>query len=741
MSEYRQYPRLNGLSMRRVSRYMEMLARDTGEYEVPQERTEQRSQRQETQPMRGPAIPDPWDAPSEQEFIQEPVAQHMDLPIEAEAPQGMALPSWDEDEPQTVGFGRKNAPRADEMTLDTASYEEEAISTEPAPVTVAPQQELPAAQSDVLDWDWDALLDPNPPTRPIAPLPKEDISDYIIEETPKATPVQVENVQPDPAQSLARQVDEMELSEDDLARAMAYLSADDDFLVTGMGKRVSAETEPVDQNVAFDDYDDEPGPLDQNLSYEDEDSSTVMRRGPMPMNRMRIAVIVLLVLSLLSLGVLGYLYFFTDLISGKPDSQSAFAVYLGDQAVGCVANGQEVLDLLELQRLAVEQETGLKAALDQEFRIEPITIEKNFIATSDKMAAFLQNRCTVKVEAVAVIVDGQTVGNARSEADVNAVMQEALEPFQSIAEEREFLSLDFVEAIEIQPVLVDPETVMDIDQIRRLLITGTGATAAPMSYTVQEGDSLKAIANANDMSVSQLRYVNPSLIGEDLIRPGMKLSTIPAKGLLTVRFTERVETEITVPYETETRSSSKLYTTQKEVERKGQSGQSKVVAERVYVAGVLFEETILSEEVITKPVNEVVVKGTKKATAANKSNTKYIMPTKGKVSSRFGSRWGSAHKGLDIAASTGTPIYAARDGKVTFSGTNGTYGKLIKIDHGGGVETRYAHCSSLKVSKGAYVKQGDLIALVGSTGRSTGPHLHFEVRIDGTAKDPEKYLP
>lgn len=98
------------------------------------------------------------------------------------------------------------------------------------------------------------------------------------------------------------------------------------------------------------------------------------------------------------------------------------------------------------------------------------------------------------------------------------------------------------------------------------------------------------------------------------------------------------------------------------------------------------------------------------------------------------------HSGLDFTANYGTPIYAAGDGVVTFSKRTSGYGKLVKIDHGSGLETRYAHASRLLVKSGDRITKGQLIAKVGSTGRSTGPHLHYEIRLNGAALDPRKYL-
>lgn len=120
-----------------------------------------------------------------------------------------------------------------------------------------------------------------------------------------------------------------------------------------------------------------------------------------------------------------------------------------------------------------------------------------------------------------------------------------------------------------------------------------------------------------------------------------------------------------------------------------------------------------------------------------------IKPISGIITSRFGARSKirvSTHTGLDIAAATGTPISAAASGTVTFAGTKGSYGNMIVISHGNGVQTYYGHCSRIYVSAGTKVSQGQTIGAVGSTGNSTGPHLHLEIRINGVAYNPQNYL-
>ena len=111
------------------------------------------------------------------------------------------------------------------------------------------------------------------------------------------------------------------------------------------------------------------------------------------------------------------------------------------------------------------------------------------------------------------------------------------------------------------------------------------------------------------------------------------------------------------------------------------------------------------------------------------------------VTSGFGYRWGALHAGIDIANGTGTPIRAAKAGTIILAGWNGGYGNCIVIDHGGGFSTLYGHMSRLRASEGQQVGQGDLIGDMGSTGNSTGSHLHFETRVNGSPQDPMKYLP
>lgn len=127
--------------------------------------------------------------------------------------------------------------------------------------------------------------------------------------------------------------------------------------------------------------------------------------------------------------------------------------------------------------------------------------------------------------------------------------------------------------------------------------------------------------------------------------------------------------------------------------------------------------------------------------AGRVSGAGLIWPVRGPVTSEYGPRWGRMHEGIDISASTGTPIRAAKAGEVIFVGQQGGYGNMTLVDHGGGFVTAYPHQSRFGTTEGASVAQGEVIGYVGCSGSCTGPHLHFETRVNGTAQNPRRYLP
>ncbi len=211
-------------------------------------------------------------------------------------------------------------------------------------------------------------------------------------------------------------------------------------------------------------------------------------------------------------------------------------------------------------------------------------------------------------------------------------------------------------------------------------------------------------------------------------------------------FSIRLETDLVcenvVPFETTYEYDDTMYENKSEVKVAGEDGLQKVVSRLVYVDGALADNIIVSVEDVKEPTTEVVIKGTKLSYEAT-GDFLWPVPYTNYISSPFGPRWGTIHRGIDIAGSgiENQDIVASDSGTVIWSGyDNSGYGNYVIIDHGNGYKTLYGHANALYVSTGEKVYKGDVIAAVGSTGFSTGPHLHFEIIENEVKVDPELYL-
>ena len=202
-----------------------------------------------------------------------------------------------------------------------------------------------------------------------------------------------------------------------------------------------------------------------------------------------------------------------------------------------------------------------------------------------------------------------------------------------------------------------------------------------------------------------------------------------------------------VAYDTKVKYDKDKSTSYKKVTTEGVKGEEEVTVRTTYVDGVQTDAVQTDSKTIKEAVDEVVVKGKKSESSSSYTTSSsgmfaWPLPYTHTLTSTFGTRWGRLHGGLDISDGGvyGQPIYASASGTVTFSGgDNSGYGNYVIIDHGSGYTTLYGHCSSLVAVTGQYVNQGDLIGYVGSTGNSTGPHLHFEIRLNGEKMDPLGY--
>jgi len=189
-----------------------------------------------------------------------------------------------------------------------------------------------------------------------------------------------------------------------------------------------------------------------------------------------------------------------------------------------------------------------------------------------------------------------------------------------------------------------------------------------------------------------------------------------------------------LPVETIYVEDTSLYIGESKVLVEGKSQTKEITVVNTVSSDGEVSQRIMGDKVVEDGVPRVVAIGTKEKPA-------YMMPVEDYVfTSSFGPRWGRTHEGIDLAVPTGTVVAAAADGVVIQSGENGGYGISIYVDHGNGIITRYGHLSQAYAQVGRTVKQGETIGLSGNTGNSTGPHLHFEIRIGDVAVNPASYV-
>ncbi|MEW6080673.1 MAG: M23 family metallopeptidase [Bacillota bacterium] len=399
---------------------------------------------------------------------------------------------------------------------------------------------------------------------------------------------------------------------------------------------------------------------------------------------------------------------------------------------------QEAATGLCLQKARAE---GMEMVLVNEFGTEPVDLYSppgQIMSHADLQKAMIRTARFMAV-AYAIMVDGRRSVVLPDEGSAQAVLDGIMEDFrQAIVQgDRVTLeSLDIVEEVSIERVSFKPEQVVTEEEARRILLRGTDVIK---TYEVKRGESLWTIASSNGLSVDELRAANPSM-ASDLLQVGQELSLVVPEPFITVTSTETMIYDQSIPFPTRAETDDSLWPWQRVVRVPGEPGKKQVTVRIARVNGVETGRETLSTETVLEPKTQVVVQGTKAVPSMGTGVLAWPLDA-GQVTSWYGYRRGGMHSGIDIAAPAGTSIRAADKGTVIFSGSLGAYGLTIKIAHGDGMVTQYSHNSANLVNVGTVVEKGQAIARIGTTGRSTGPHVHFEIQLKGATVNPMSYYP
>lgn len=298
--------------------------------------------------------------------------------------------------------------------------------------------------------------------------------------------------------------------------------------------------------------------------------------------------------------------------------------------------------------------------------------------------------------------------------------------------EEGLLHLSFADTVEVVESYVKDDEITPLETAIDLV---TKDKEKNKIYEVKAGDSLSVIAENYNTTVDNLVAINENIENEDsIIRIGDELTvTVPEPELSVITKEEQMYQE---EYRAETQyiDNDSWYTTEEVVRQEATQGERSVVAVVTSRNGKETERQIIHEDIIVKSQPAIIERGTI-------TPPTYIKPISGGTfTSGFKYRWGRWHKGVDWACPVGTAVKASSAGTVVSAGWASGYGYCVKINHADGRQTRYAHLSKILVSVGQSVSQGEKIALSGNTGRSTGPHVHFEILIGGTQVNPLEYM-
>lgn len=359
--------------------------------------------------------------------------------------------------------------------------------------------------------------------------------------------------------------------------------------------------------------------------------------------------------------------------------------------------------------------------------------------------AKIENKQTVnageKIQATGIKINGKVEVVLANKEDAQKVLKQIEAEMVGKTQPRTKIQVKYDKKVELIPLETNRDQISGVEEATTLLKKGR---TAKLTYAVQKGDNLWTIAQKNNMRVQEILEANPGL-KTDFIDVGQVINLIKPEPLVHIVVTLEYTVKEDIPFTVKVEQDKSLRYGVEKIKQPGKKGTKEVRYRTVLRNGVPVPKEILSQKILAKPMIQVVARGTKGgsrmvASRGESRTSELLWPIRGAITSGYGERWGRNHTGIDIDGATGDPVRATESGKVIYAGWDGAYGKTVVIDHGNGMTTRYAHLSSIGVKEGDSIGRGDYIGDVGTTGRTTGSNLHFEVMSNGAFHNPKGYL-
>lgn len=425
---------------------------------------------------------------------------------------------------------------------------------------------------------------------------------------------------------------------------------------------------------------------------------------------------------------------------------TSYAVVIDGKTMGQISSATALNQAMAAAKEKAQQKSGME--ITSSYNTVETKINHSLFASkmdNQELAALLDEKVEWLAPGATLSVNnGEYQFAVATEEEGQKVLDQLKEEATANLGDAVVKSVDFQEEVSLEAGNVK---VSEIQSSSKILEEIKAGKEEVKTHVVEEGESFWMIANNNDLSVDELQKLNSDIVPEKL-QIGQEISLTKLEPLVSVVVTKEVTVEETIAHSTEYKDTSKLLKGESKVVTKGSDGKKKVTYEVKEANGATLEKEVVKEVVVAEPVTEVVNKGTGSIQISSRSASSYSggngtlsWPlSSNKITSPYGTRSRGFHSGIDLVAKTGTPVYASAGGKVVLSSWYYGYGNCIVVDHGNGLKTRYAHLSGFNVKVGDTVSRGQQIGRSGNTGNSTGPHLHFEVIVNGSTKNPVNYF-
>lgn len=421
-----------------------------------------------------------------------------------------------------------------------------------------------------------------------------------------------------------------------------------------------------------------------------------------------------------------------------------FTVYeyaYNGKVLGYVNEQEEVTDVLDIagRQLTNNSSTvaDVKFVANQNITFNPVDGRGKSTDDSDTVVNKLIYMTDIETEAYAVYDGDKVVAIVKDQNDADALLLQTKEDLSTPDKGMELVSAEFDNELSVRPVNVLLGSVQSNVAAQEQMTNGGEMNTF---HIIEEGETVETLAGDFGVEVFEI-YDEENKEPVTEVEQGDRVCIRSHVDPLSVKMVEKGKLKEIIEYKTIKKETDEYYKGDSYLEQEGRDGIQIFEGVITKVGGTEVDRKETAEpEIIRKKKDKIILVGTAERPKTAATGTFIVPLDHYVVTSEWGGRWGRMHEGMDLAAPTGTPIHASDGGKIIKANYWSGHGLCVEIDHGNGVITRYSHCSSVLVSIGDLVYQGQHIANVGNTGHSFGSHCHFEVRVNGSSQNPRNYI-